>query len=259
MLAELRSSGTLNDLSADWSGAQVAFWQPDSRSQDRAALLGVDLQRVEGQYGFSVHAEVDSFPVSCGATVTVGTAHFPTEQLTVDRKYVEPSPEDLKRAQDEIEHLRAIYAATTREKLWRGAFRIPLDNPPPARNFGRRRILNGEPGSPHSGVDLAAPAGTPVHAAQRGKVVLADSLYFSGNTVVVDHGLGLYTFYGHLKSIAVKVGDTVDTGALLGEVGATGRVTGPHLHWGVSLNSARVDPMQLVALFAPAKSSAAGR
>src|SRR5262249_34494202 len=119
-----------------------------------------------------------------------------------------------------------------------------------ARNFGRRRILNGQPGSPHTGVDFPAVAGTPVRAAQRGRVVLAQELYFAGNTVVVDHGLGLYTFYGHLSSVTVKVDDVVELGAVLGEVGATGRVTGPHLHWGVTLNRARVNPLNLVALLA---------
>ncbi len=89
-----------------------------------------------------------------------------------------------------------------------------------------------------------------MHAAQRGRVVLSEELFFSGNTVVVDHGLGLYTFYGHLSSIAVKVNDAVESGALLGEVGATGRVTGPHLHWGLTVNRARVNPLGIVALFA---------
>jgi murein DD-endopeptidase MepM/ murein hydrolase activator NlpD len=89
---------------------------------------------------------------------------------------------------------------------------------------------------------------TPVHAAQRGRVVLAEELFFSGNTVVVDHGLGIYTFYGHLSEIAVKEGDTVEAGAALGKVGATGRVTGPHLHWGLTVERARVNPLQIVRL-----------
>ena len=92
--------------------------------------------------------------------------------------------------------------------------------------------------------------GTPVHAAQRGRVVLAEELFFSGNTVVVDHGLGIYTFYGHFSEIDVKVGDMVETGTVLGKVGATGRVTGPHLHWGLTVEKARVNPMQLVKLLA---------
>jgi murein DD-endopeptidase MepM/ murein hydrolase activator NlpD len=115
-------------------------------------------------------------------------------------------------------------------------------------NFGKRRVLNGQPGSPHSGVDFPAPTGTPVHAAQRGRVVLAEPLYFSGNTVIVDHGLSVYTLYGHFSQIDVKPGDLVETSAVLGKVGATGRVTGPHLHWGLTVNHARVNAMAIVAL-----------
>src|SRR4029077_16876069 len=114
------------------------------------------------------------------------------------------------------------------------------------KNFGKRRILNGQSGSPHGGGDLPATPGTPVYAAQGGRVVLAEELYFPGNTVVVDHGLGIYTFYGHLSEISVKAGDEVKPGAILGRVGATGRVTGPHLHWGLSVNRARVNPLLIL-------------
>jgi len=108
--------------------------------------------------------------------------------------------------------------------------------------------LNGKEGSPHTGMDFPAITGTPVHAAQAGRVVLADNLFFSGNTVVVDHGLGIYTFYCHFSETAVKVGDEVTVGALLGKVGATGRVTGPHLHWGLTVEGARVNPLEIVRL-----------
>ena len=107
-------------------------------------------------------------------------------------------------------------------------------------------MLNGKAGSPHSGVDFPAVTGTPVHAAQAGRVVIAEPMFFSGNTVVVDHGLGIYTFYCHLSEIAVIAGDKVEAGSLLGKVGATGRVTGPHLHWALSVNHARVNAMQIL-------------
>ena len=171
---------------------------------------------------------------------------FVTESLAVAPNFVEPNPEQLARAEEETQRLRAIFAVVVPEKLWRGRFRIPLDGVKNGGNFGRRRVLNGQPGSPHSGVDFPAPEGTPVHAAQRGRVALAEPLYFSGNTVVLDHGLGVYTFYGHLSEIAVKPGDMVEAGALLGQVGATGRVTGPHLHWGLTVNRARVNALQIV-------------
>jgi Membrane proteins related to metalloendopeptidases len=109
--------------------------------------------------------------------------------------------------------------------------------------------LNGQSRSPHTGADFPALTGTAVHATQAGRVVLAEELYFSGNTVIVDHGLGVYSLYGHLSVIDVTTGDNVKAGSVLGKVGATGRVTGPHLHWGMTVNRARVDPVRLVSLF----------
>jgi murein DD-endopeptidase MepM/ murein hydrolase activator NlpD len=252
-LVELRSAKPLENLHADWSGQEVEFWRPDPRFETRRALLGVDLERPEGKYEFTAHSNAAGAPVTCAAAVTVHAGRFPTENLQVAPKFVEPGPEEVKRAQEERDHLRVIFATATPEKLWQGSFRLPLDGAAKGGNFGRRRVLNGQPGSPHTGVDFPAITGTPVHAAQRGRVVLAEELFFSGNTVVVDHGLGLYTFYGHLSSIAVKVNDAVESGALLGEVGETGRVTGPHLHWGLTVNRARVNPLGLIALFAREK------
>jgi len=153
--------------------------------------------------------------------------------------------------------LRDIFGRVTPERLWGGKFRIPLDGVTTGSNFGRRRILNGNPGSPHGGVDLPGATGTPVHAAQRGRVVLAEELFFAGNTVVVDHGLGIYTFYGHLSEIDAKVGDDLEAGTVLGKVGATGRVTGPHLHWGLTVERARVNPLQLVTLLGNSSGKAA--
>jgi murein DD-endopeptidase MepM/ murein hydrolase activator NlpD len=250
LLVELHSAKPLENLRADWGGQEVEFWRPDPRFENRRAVLGVDLERPEGEYELTLHSNVAGAPVSCTAAVTVHAGRFPTENLQVAPKFVEPGPEELKRAQEERDRLRVIFATLTPEKLWQGPFRVPLDGVAAGGNFGRRRVLNGQPGSPHTGVDFPAVIGTPVHAAQRGRVVLAEELFFSGNTVVVDHGLGLYTFYGHLSSIAVKVNDAVESGALLGEVGATGRVTGPHLHWGLTVNRARVNPLGIVALFA---------
>jgi murein DD-endopeptidase MepM/ murein hydrolase activator NlpD len=173
---------------------------------------------------------------------------FATESLKVAPNFVEPNPEQLARAEAERQRLRAIFATITPERLWDGSFHYPLAGVTSGGNFGKRRILNGKAGSPHGGVDFPAPAGTPAYAPQRGRVVLAEPLYFSGNTVVLDHGLGLYTLYAHFESISVQQGDLVDTGTLLGMVGATGRVTGPHLHWGATVNRARTNPLQLISI-----------
>ena len=178
--------------------------------------------------------------------MTVRAGKFPTERLKVEKQFVQPDPEQQKRAEEDQKKMRAIYDTVTPERLWDGKFRVPLKDVTTGGNFGRRRILNGEARSPHAGVDFPVAAGTPVFAAQSGRVVLAEELYYSGNTVVIDHGYGIYTLYAHLSQIEVKSGQAVDANTEIGKVGATGRVTGPHLHWGLTVERARVNALQIV-------------
>lgn len=257
LLLEVRSRRPYAELTAEWNSKKVLFWQvaseqpaPNARSLDlRNALLGVDLEKSPGTYPLVVHLQtVDGKPASCTVQIPIRKGKFATESLHVEKEFVEPSPEQVKRANEERDRLRAIFDQVTPAKLWTGAFRAPLDGVNTGGNFGKRRILNGQPGSPHGGVDFPAVNGTPVHAAQSGRVALAEELFFSGNTVVLDHGLGVYTFYAHLSEIEVKPGDELQSGQVLGKVGATGRVTGPHLHWGLTIERARVNPLQLVKL-----------
>jgi murein DD-endopeptidase MepM/ murein hydrolase activator NlpD len=275
---DLQSAKLLSAVQGEWNGRDVPFWHADPTGKTKdvwRALLGVDLELPAGKHEFVVksQAHTDQPPankvasgapannaspkqespldvatdsaITCSATLTVTAGHFATERLRVNPQFVEPNPQQLARADEERKRLRVIFDHVTPERLWRGRFRFPLAGIKTGGNFGRRRILNGQPGSPHGGVDMPAPTGTPVHATQRGRVVLAGPLYFSGNTVIIDHGMGIYTFYGHLDSFAVNEGQELEAGALLGEVGATGRVTGPHLHWGLTVNRARVNPLQL--------------
>jgi murein DD-endopeptidase MepM/ murein hydrolase activator NlpD len=253
LLAELLSPKPLTEIKATWDEKEIPFWQetaPGPKSLDvHRSFVGIDLEKPAGKFDLTVSAKAASGdPVTCTAPITVRAGKFATESLKVAPNFVQPNPEQLARAEAERQHLREIYATITPEKLWQGSFRVPLDGVKTGGNFGKRRVLNGQPGSPHGGVDFPAPTGTPVHAAQRGRVVLAEPLYFSGNTVIVDHGLGVYTFYGHFSETTVKPGDPVETGAILGKVGATGRVTGPHLHWGLTVDRARVNALQIVAL-----------
>jgi len=176
----------------------------------------------------------------------VRAGKFATERLQVGKQYVQPDPEQLKRAEEDQKKMKAIYDSITPEALWKGKFRVPLKDVTTGGNFGKRRILNGEARAPHAGVDFPAAAGTPVFAAQAGKVALAENLYYSGNTVVIDHGFGIYTLYAHLSKIEVQAGDSVEVSAEIGKVGATGRVTGPHLHWGLTIDHARVNALQIV-------------
>jgi murein DD-endopeptidase MepM/ murein hydrolase activator NlpD len=253
LLAEIHSAKPLGEVSGRWNDRDVPFWQERGK-KDRAAsadvwnaLLGVDLEKAAGKYEFTVAGQLQGGePFSCRAMVEVTEGHFATESLTVKKQFVEPNPEQEARAAAETKRLREIYDRVTPERLWNGKFQMPLTGDFKGSNFGKRRILNGHAGSPHSGVDFPAPTGTPVHAAQKGRVVLAEELYFSGNSVIVDHGLGIYTFYCHFSEIDAKVGDEVEAGTVLGKVGATGRVTGPHLHWGLQVEHARVNALDIV-------------
>lgn len=251
LLVTVHSAKPLDEIAGKWSEREVPFWRSGAHGAVAAdvqhALLGVDLQKPAGEYEFSVTAKLESgAEVSCRAMVKVEDGHFATENLTVKQQFVEPDPAQLARAEADTKKLRAIYDHVTPEKLWNGPFRVPLEGVFKGTNFGRRRVLNGHPGSPHTGVDFPAPTGTPVHASQSGRVVLAEELYFSGNTVIVDHGLGIYTFYCHFSEIDAKIGDEVKAGTVLGKVGATGRVTGPHLHWGLTVEHARVNALDIV-------------
>jgi murein DD-endopeptidase MepM/ murein hydrolase activator NlpD len=249
LLIELKSAQPLAEANGDWGGRRVAFWRESSKEGIQRGLVGIDLEKAPGKYELKVTGRTASGEkIVCSAMVEVREGRFATEKLQVGKQFVEPSPEQIKRANEEVQKLREIFDRVTPERLWDGQFRIPLDGVTTGSNFGKRRILNGNPGSPHGGLDLPGATGTPVHAAQRGRVVLAEELFFAGNTVVVDHGLGIYTFYGHLSKIDVKVRDTLEAGAVLGKVGATGRVTGPHLHWGLTVERARVNPLQIVKL-----------
>jgi murein DD-endopeptidase MepM/ murein hydrolase activator NlpD len=249
LLIEVKSAKPLALLQGDWGGRSVPFWQEAGAETRQKALLGVDLEKTPGAYELKVIGQTaDGEKVFCTTQVEVKLGRFDTERLTVGKQFVEPSPEQIKRADEERQKLRDIFDRVAPQRLWDGPFRVPLDGVTEGSNFGKRRILNGNPGSPHGGADLRGTTGTPVHAAQRGRVVLAEELFFAGNTVVIDHGLGIYTFYGHLSDISVKVDQVVDAGTVLGRVGATGRVTGPHLHWGLTVGKARVNPLLIVKL-----------
>ena len=179
------------------------------------------------------------------ATVRVGPYAYPVQRLEVAPDMVIPPQAEVERIQRERRRVVALW----RSQRPRG-FSLPLGPPldplPKAGGFGSRRILNGEPRSPHSGIDLAAPPGATVHAAATGTVVLADDLYFSGNSVFIDHGDQLVTMYFHLAAIAVAPGAEVARGDPVGTVGETGRATGPHLHFGIRWHGARVDPSLLL-------------
>lgn len=217
-------------------------WPAYPAGQQRwRALVGIDLATKPGRYDVTV----TSGQAQIAHPLTVSARTFPTRRLTVDPALVNPPPEAQARIERESRELGAVWAASPPERLWSDRFVRPV--PDRANSaFGTHSIFNGEPRSQHTGADFLSPAGRPIKAPNAGRIVLAGARYFSGNTVVIDHGQGLLSFFGHLSEIDVKPGDLVPTGAVVGTVGATGRVTGAHLHWTVRLNGARVDPLSLL-------------
>jgi murein DD-endopeptidase MepM/ murein hydrolase activator NlpD len=216
------------------------------------ALVGVDLDTTTGPHSIVVESGDSGAVVRATYRLLVTTRKFRTRTLSVGEAFVNPPPAALERIAREAAEFEALWASSTPVRLWSGPFVRPV--PDPANSaFGTRTILNGQPRSPHSGADFDSAAGTPIKAPNAGRVALAGERYYTGNTVVIDHGLGLYSLFAHLSETAVREGDSVKTGDVVGAVGATGRVTGPHLHWSVRLNGARVDPLSLISALGPAR------
>ena len=212
------------------------------------ALVGIDLDVRPGGYAVSVSATGPAGTAPSKDLLAVKAKRVATRRLTVDPDFVDPPASEAARIARESAALAAAWKGTAGpDPVPALAFITPV--PQNANSaFGTRSVFNGKPRSAHSGADFPSPAGTPIKAPAPGKVVIADDFYFSGGTVIVDHGLGIVSLFAHMSKILVKAGDDVTQGQELGLVGATGRVTGPHLHWTLRVNGARVDPLSLVAL-----------
>lgn len=214
-----------------------------------AALVGVDLETKAGAQPWRVAVlETGKPPRTARGSVKVLSRRFDVQRLTLPPGMVDLDPETERRAVDEGARLRTLYRTVSLERLWRGRFTRPVAGVEPGTGFGARRVINGKPRMPHSGIDYAAARGTPVVAANTGRVALIAEFFFPGRLVVLDHGLGLYTLYFHLDSVGVVEGAVVERGHPVGTVGATGRATGPHLHFGAQVGSARIDPAALLEL-----------
>ncbi len=241
------------DLGPASQPAPTARWgeQPLAVVRDNGrwfALFGIPLDTLPGELDIAVASGAGATT----RTVAVALKNYPEQRLTIkDKRKVEPNAEDLAR----IEREQAVTAAIKRRFSATAPatdFVLPASGPLSSR-FGLRRIFNGLPRNPHAGLDVAVGTGAPVQAPADGVVANTDNYFFNGNTVFIDHGQGLISAYMHLSRIDVRAGQPVKKGERLGAVGATGRVTGPHLHWAVILNNTPVDP----ALFLPGKGDGA--
>ncbi len=227
---------------ASFDHVRFPLWPADGAWEGLAA---VDRDAGTGSRELRIHGPAGGEPPLAVRAVTVEARTYPEQRLTVPESQVTLSPEDQARAAREGSQIREVLAARTARRLWAGAFRFPAEGPV-SSPFGVRRFFNDQPRGYHSGLDIAAPRGAPVLAGAAGVVTLVGDFFYTGNTVFLDHGLGLFTGHFHLDSVAVVEGQAVPAGALLGRVGSTGRSTGPHLHWGVYVAGVRVDPASLV-------------
>lgn len=216
------------------------------------ALVGLDLDQRAGSAPLQASATDGSATWHGERRLTITAKQFATRTLTVAPDFVNPPPEQQKRIEADSALLEKVYNSSATSPLWRDPFIRPVAEAANSR-FGTRSVYNGERRSPHAGADFLSPAGTPVKAPNAGRVVVARDLFFSGNTVIIDHGMEMFSTLAHLSAMDVKEGESVTAGRVIGRVGATGRVTGPHLHWAVRVAGARVDPLSLLAVLGPAR------
>ena len=235
-LITLPASGNTSSVTLNGKPVMVV---EDGDSQ--IAVVGLSLSARAGEHTLEIR-DTDTGTLRKQA-FRVTDKQYETQHITIkNKRKVNPEKRDMQRISKEQQLIRkalANHAARTPDSL---RFQLPV-NGPVSSPFGLRRYFNEQPRKPHSGLDLAAPEGTPIRAPAAGHISDTGDYFFNGNTVFIDHGQGLVTMYCHMSRIDVKPGQKVVVGEIIGTVGKTGRVTGPHLHWGVSLNDARVDPM----------------
>jgi len=209
------------------------------------ALVGIPYRTIPGANKLSLKYSDPAGYQTRQIPFDVVGSQVKTDILQVDPKLVDPNKKDRKRAEREHQEVKHIYAGGNLKRLWEGPFQLPVENRI-SSPFGNRREFNGKLKNYHNGLDFRSPKGIPVYAANSGIVRVAKNLFYSGNAVIIDHGTEIFTIYAHLSKIKATVGQLVEKGQLIGLSGATGRVSGPHLHWGVKVNGIAVNPLQFV-------------
>ena len=245
-LATIKINNEIKLLEVKFLGEKIPY-HFDPSSRDYFVLLGAGLDCEPGTHILAVKWQGPDGPDLYSHEVQVTARSFPEERLSVPERMVEFPPKILERVLNDQKAVKETCNKISNKLYWQRPFIWPVKSKI-LSPFGLRRIFNNKPRSPHSGVDLRAPEGTSILASNYGKVAMARDCYLSGKTVILDHGGGLYTLYAHLASYKVREGQEVKPGQVVGLAGSTGRATGPHLHWGVSLLGKRLDPAELMAL-----------
>jgi murein DD-endopeptidase MepM/ murein hydrolase activator NlpD len=246
----------LAELTGEISRRPVRFWTSAS-SKEWNGLVGINVDSAPGAIPLLIQGRTaEGATARTKVSLLVERHRFETRRLSVDPKMVNPPEEELARIRQEARAMAEAFAVVTPQRYWHGPFNAPVPGTANS-SFGRLTVTNGKPAGRHQGTDFRAATGTPVRAPNRGRIVMAQNLYFAGNTVIIDHGLGVFSLLAHLSRIGVEPGVTVARGDLLGESGATGRVTGPHLHWAVRFGEMSVDPLALMSALAATPDEAA--
>lgn len=245
VLITVETSAPVTTMEGEAFGRPVTFW-PGAGERQWYGLFGIDIDAGAGKYEVDVRAAGERSTAQARMALPVEQRRVETRRIRVAERFANPPEEEGPRIKQDAELLARTLAHSLPSRLWRGGFAAPVPGSSTS-SFGRLTVLNDVPRGRHRGVDFQAMEGTPVLAPNAGVVVLASDLYFTGNTVILDHGAGLFSLLAHLSRIDVEEGRYVSGGELVGQSGSTGRVTGPHLHWTMRLGGATVDPLSLIS------------
>jgi murein DD-endopeptidase MepM/ murein hydrolase activator NlpD len=245
VLITVEASSPLTALEGEAFGRAASFWAAAGERQ-WFGLIGIDVDARPGTYDLVVHGTSERGAAHARVSLPVQERRVETRRIRVAERFMNPPQEEAARIAADAQRLAQVFAQSQSARLWHGPFTPPVPGSSTS-GFGRLTVMNNVPRGRHRGVDFRAQEGTPVYAPNAGVVVLASDLYFTGNTVILDHGDGLLSLLAHLSYVAVEEGMHVAGGDLVGKAGATGRVTGPHLHWAVRVRDATVDPLSLIS------------
>jgi murein DD-endopeptidase MepM/ murein hydrolase activator NlpD len=245
-VTEVRVAGAkVSAVEGQFGKEKIAFFPTGGSSF--SGILGADVDAKPSAVKMRLLARTHSgAEVRAEVPVKIKPKSFRQESFNVPPGFDRMTPENLEEIRREQAAFAHVFATPAPERFWDAPFLRPVPHEASASSFGSRRIINGKPRAPHSGTDLSSPAGTEVAATNHGRVALAGDFFFAGGSVVLDHGGGLFTMYFHLSELRAGEGTMVRRGDVLGLSGATGRVTGAHLHWGARLANARIDPLELL-------------